>query len=256
MRLTRCALDLPLAEGVAITLPEGVATHLLRVLRLGDGARVLLFNGDGHDYEAELIAVGKHTASARVVRVHALANESPLPLILVQAVARGEKMDFVLQKATELGVRAIIPVITERCEVRLDAERGDKRHQHWLAVIASACGQSGRAKIPALSRAMKLEAWLDQAPVPDLDALATNPQQRLPIFHLDPEAQNTLTSAATPLARGGCFVIGPEGGLGERDLARLAVAGSIGLRLGPRILRTETAGLAMLAALQAMYGDL
>ncbi|HET9049545.1 MAG TPA: 16S rRNA (uracil(1498)-N(3))-methyltransferase [Chiayiivirga sp.] len=256
MRLTRCAVDLPLAEGTCVALPESVTAHLLRVLRLGDGARVVLFNGDGHDYEAELIAVGKHTANARVMRVHALANESPLTLVLVQAVARGEKMDWVLQKATELGVRAIIPVITERCEVRLDAERGDKRHQHWLGVIASACGQSGRAKIPALSRAMKVETWLDQPAMAGMDAVPQDPRQRLPIFHLDPDAGSTLASAATRLNRGGCFVIGPEGGLGERDLARLTAAGSTGLRLGPRILRTETAGLALLAALQATFGDL
>ena len=256
MRLTRCAVDARMTEGESVRLPEGVAAHLLRVLRLGEGSHVILFNGDGSDYEAELHAIGKNTASARILSVRPLSNESPLPLVLAQSVARGEKMDLILQKATELGVTAILPLITERCEVRLDSERGDKRHQHWLAVIASACGQSGRARLPQLQRVMSLDAWLDRDPEPDLDVRIPASKSRLPIFHLDPDAEHSLSSAATQLKHGGCFVIGPEGGLGERDLSRLKAAGSTGLQLGPRVLRTETAGLALIAAMQTLYGDL
>jgi 16S rRNA (uracil1498-N3)-methyltransferase len=255
MRLTRCHLGLPLAVDLTLDLPERVAGHLRRVLRLGPGARLVLFNGDGFDYEAELLPPEGRTARARVLTRHRLDNESSLHIVLAQAVARGEKMDFVLQKATELGVTAIIPILTERTEVRLDAERGDKRHQHWQGVIASACGQSGRARLPHLLPAMPLATWLEQPPTPGVDAQAGLPAQRLPLHHLDPEAAETVRGLGELPARGGCFVIGPEGGLGERDLARLSAAGSRGLRLGPRVLRTETAGLALLAALQALQGD-
>lgn len=253
MRVTRCHLDQPLSVGTETELPAGIANHLLRVLRLGRGARVVLFNGNGHDYEAELIDVGKERARVAIHAQRELDNESPLQLALVQAVLRGEKMDLVLQKATELGVGAIIPVITEHGEVRLEAERGDRRHLHWQGVIASACGQSGRARLPRLARAMPLDIWLGSRPIDGLDADSHAPGQRLPIFHLDPAA--TLSPRTAKLGSGGCFVIGPEGGLGPRDLARLKAAGANGLRLGPRILRTETAGLALLAAIQVLHGD-
>lgn len=255
MRLTRCHIDAPLVCGSIVPLPESVAIHLTRVLRLGLGARLVLFNGDGCDYEAELASIDKRGATAEVIDSRPVANEAPLPLVLAQALSRGEKMDFVLQKAAELGAAGIVPLVTERTEVRLDAERGEKRRAHWQGILASACEQCGRARLPALGQASTLAHWLGNAPVPGLDARRDSPDRRLPLFYLDPEAESSLRELSEPLSSGACFVIGPEGGLGERDLVLLRAAGASGVRLGPRVLRTETAGLALLAAVQALYGD-
>ncbi|HET6396529.1 MAG TPA: 16S rRNA (uracil(1498)-N(3))-methyltransferase, partial [Pseudoxanthomonas sp.] len=151
MRLTRCHVDLPLRPGAEFVLPERAASHLARVLRLREGDPCVLFNGDGHDYAARLTAVGKREVRAQVLAATAVENESPLRIVLLQGIARGEKMDLILQKATELGVAAIVPVHGERTEVRLDAERAEKRLAHWRSVVASACEQSGRARVPALA---------------------------------------------------------------------------------------------------------
>lgn len=249
MRVTRCHIDAPLSAGSFVPLPESTAVHLIRVLRLGLGARIVLFNGDGHDYEAELASIEKKSAVAEVISSRRVASESPVRLMLAQAVARGEKMDFVLQKATELGVSGFIPLITERTEVRLDAERGEKRRAHWAGVIASACEQSGRACLPHLAPVTPLADWLDSHRT--LNAQTPQP----PLFYLDPEAELSLREMGDVAGSGATCIIGPEGGLGERDLAQLRAAAATGIRLGPRVLRTETAGLALLAAMQAMYGD-
>ncbi len=255
MRLTRCYIDAPLAAGAFVPLSESATAHLTRVLRLGLGARLVLFNGDGRDYDAELASLDRKGARAEVIAARDAGTESPLRLVLAQAVARGEKMDFVLQKATELGVAGIVPLVTERTEVRLDAERGEKRRAHWQGVIASACEQSGRARLPALGQVATLANWLGATPTPGLDACDETPEKRLPLFYLDPDAETSLRELPQAARNGACFVIGPEGGLGERDLAQLRVAGATGIQLGPRVLRTETAGLALLAAMQALYGD-
>ena len=151
MRTIRCHVDAPLSVGATATLSETATGHLVRVLRLGVGDAVVLFNGDGHDYDARLVATGKRGAEAEVTGARPLANESPLAITLAQGVARGEKMDLVLQKGTELGVAAFAPINTERTEVKLDAERAGKRVAHWRNVIASACEQSARARLPSLS---------------------------------------------------------------------------------------------------------
>lgn len=255
MRLTRCHIDAPLAEGGFVSLSESATAHLTRVLRLGLGARLILFNGDGFDYDAELASLEKRGARAEVLSARKIATESPLRLVLAQAVARGEKMDFVLQKATELGAAGFVPLITERTEVRLDAERGEKRRMHWQGVIAAACEQSGRARLPALGQVITLANWLGAAPATGLDACSESAGQPLPLFYLDPDAETSLRELPLPAHAGACFVIGPEGGLGDRDLAQLRAAGAIGIKLGPRVLRTETAGLALLAAMQSLYGD-
>jgi 16S rRNA (uracil1498-N3)-methyltransferase len=170
---------------------------------------------------------------------HALANESPLRITLAQAIARGEKMDWVLQKATELGVEAVVPLLTERTEVKLDAERSEKRSAHWRGVVIAACEQCGRARVPAIAAPVTLRDWLAGRATPG--------------WFLDPDAERGLRD---PEPGELTLVVGPEGGLGDRDLASLRAAGFRGLRLGPRILRTETAGVAVLAALQALHGDL
>lgn len=246
MRLSRCYLQAPLQPGSQVELPETITAHLVRVLRLGLGTRLILFNGDGHDYSAVLTELGKKQGRADILERHRIDNESPLRLTLAQAVARGEKMDWVLQKATELGVNGLVPLFTERTEVRLDAERGARRQAHWQGVITAACEQSGRACLPHLEAPASLADWLA--------ARAGSPDSP-PCFYLDPEAADGLHELPDPGHHGACFVIGPEGGLGARDLAQLRAAGARGLRLGRRILRTETAGIAILAAMQALYGD-
>lgn len=243
MRTIRIHADLPLMPGAELSLPAQAGEHVARVLRLEAGDPLTLFNGDGSDYPASILAVGKREVTVRIDARLELHNESPLSLTLAQGVARGEKMDLIMQKATELGVMRIVPLLTERSEVKLDAARAEKRLTHWRAVAASACEQSGRARLPEITPTLPLSAWLD--------SLVDDGALRLALL---PEA----TRASRELrftAAGGVLMVGPEGGLGERDIHALTTAGFAGLRLGPRILRTETAGLAALAALQALHGD-
>jgi 16S rRNA (uracil1498-N3)-methyltransferase len=244
VRLTRVHVDAPLAVGARVTLPESPANHLVRVLRLDAGAECVLFNGDGHDYGARLASASRRGVEADVVSVQAVDNESPLHIVLLQGIARGEKMDLILQKATELGVAAIMPVQAERSEVKLDAARLAKRIAHWDSVIVSACEQSGRARIPALSPPASLA-----------DAAAAVPEDAVRLT-LDPDGERSLATLAAPPGLRVVIAIGPEGGWSPRDRAILQGAGFEGLRLGPRVLRTETAGLAAIAALQSRFGDL
>ena len=243
MRTTRIHVDQPLPLAAELPLPVQAAEHVARVLRMNAGDGLTVFNGDGYDYTATLVNVGKREVTVRIHGREEVANESPLQLTLAQGVARGEKMDLIVQKATELGVARIVPLFTERSEVKLDPARAEKRLQHWRAVATSACEQSGRARVPEVLPAQALQAWLE--------TLAENDAQRLALL-----PEGTARARAVRFgASGGWLMVGPEGGLGDRDVAMLREAGFLGLRLGPRILRTETAGLAALAALQALHGD-
>ena len=244
MRLTRCHVELPLHAGAELALPERAANHLVRVLRLREGDPCVLFNGDGHDYPARLATAGKREVRVEVLAREVVDNESPLRIVLLQGIARGEKMDLILQKATELGVAAILPVSGERTEVRLDAERAEKRLAHWRSVVESACEQSGRARVPALSSPEGLEE------------AARGLREDGPRLVLDPQGEHALAALPEPAGRTVSIAIGPEGGWSPRDRTILHAAGFSGLRLGPRVLRTETAGLAAIAALQARFGDL
>ena len=242
MRVIRAFVGVPLAVGARIALPEDAAGHLVRVLRLGVDDNCVLFNGDGCDYGARIVAVGKKAVEVEIEGAREVRNESPLRIVLVQAIARGEKMDWILQKATELGVARILPVMSERSEVKLDAQRADKRLAHWRGIVVSACEQSGRATVPEIA-----------AP----QALAQAAAQRAGRgFILDPFADDTLSSLRDTGLRECTIAIGPEGGWSPRDREQLIAAGYEGLRLGPRVLRTETAGIAAIAALQALCGDL
>lgn len=243
MRTIRSFIDAPLVIGATVDLGEQASAHLVRVLRRQVGDEVLLFNGDGHDYRARLVSVAKKAAVAEVVEQCTVARESPLAITLVQALARGEKMDWVLQKATELGVAVIAPVVSERTEVRLGAERAERRMAHWRGVIIAACEQSGRARVPALVEPRDLAVHAAGSRDENVLRLALDPDGELGLVDLPDCSALEL-------------VVGPEGGLSERDLAMLRAAGYRGLRLGPRILRTETAGPAAIAALQALRGDL
>jgi 16S rRNA (uracil1498-N3)-methyltransferase len=242
-RLSRIHVEAPLAKGARLALPDAAAAHLLRVLRLGIGDACVLFNGDGFDYAAMITSVAKKTAEVEVKNVYPVDNESPLRITLAQALARGEKMDWIIQKATEIGVAAIQPIVSERTEVKLDGERADKRRAHWRAVAIAACEQCGRARLPQIAEPLALHHYT-----------AKLGHEALKLM-LDPEAESTLRTLSLADASSIELAIGPEGGFSQRDQAQLKAAGFLGLRLGPRVLRTETAGLAALAALQALAGD-
>lgn len=242
MRLTRSHIDAMLQVGSEVALPEDVAQHLLRVLRLEIGDACVLFNGDGHDYDARIVHLGKREARAEIVAARRIDNESPLRITLLQGIARGEKMDWILQKATELGIARVLPVESERSEVKLDAQRAAKRLAHWRGIVLSACEQSGRASVPEVA-----------APQPLAQGAGLRDGRG---FILDPLADASLSSLRDASLQACTIAIGPEGGWSPRDRERLVAAGYEGLRLGPRVLRTETAGIAAIAALQALRGDL
>ncbi|GAB3104351.1 16S rRNA (uracil(1498)-N(3))-methyltransferase [Lysobacter terrae] len=244
MRTIRVHVDAPLAPGTELALPESAAAHLARVLRLTVGDECVLFNGDGHDHDARIVALDKRGLRVAVGSSRPVQNESPLRIVLLQGVARGEKMDLILQKATELGVAAIAPLWSQRSEVKLDGARADKRLAHWRGVVTSACEQCGRARVPEVASPLSLAATLQQLPTGGL-RLILDPEGELAFAALPADATATLYLA-----------VGPEGGWSDIDREQLRAAGFRGLRLGPRILRTETAGLAAIAALQAGFGDL
>ena len=242
MRTIRSFVDPPLAIGQRFSLPEMTTHHLVRVLRLDVGDSCVLFNGDGHDYSARLLSAQKRGAEVEIGERFEVRNESPLRITLVQGIARGEKMDLILQKATELGVAVIAPVITDRTEVKLDGERSDKKMHHWRGVLAAACEQCGRARLPEIVEPQSLAKF----------AAGDDSTYRLV---LDPEAAQSLVDLRLDADASISLAIGPEGGFSDRDLAMLRAGGYRGVRLGPRILRTETAGMAAIAALNALFGD-
>ena len=223
---------------------EGTAaSHVARVLRLRAGDPVTLFNGDGWDYEGIVRAPRSDRVAVELTdRVEALP-ESPLRVTLVQAIARGERMDWVMQKATELGVARIVPVATERSIVRLDGDKADRRLAHWRAVTISACEQCGRARLPEVETPLPFEAWLGRSAGEELRCL------------LAPAGGPPLASIMAAPA-GVQLLVGPEGGLTEAESAAARTAGFSPRSLGPRILRTETAAIVALAVLQSAAGDL
>ena len=244
MRIPRIHTEQPLAVGAELELGREAGRHLLQVLRLRDGQPLILFNGDGRDYAAELLVAGK-SARARIGAARDNPSESPCRIELVQAVSKGERMDYTLQKSVELGVAAIRPVFSQRSVVRLDGARLERRMQHWRGVIASACEQCGRSRLPPLLPALELPAWLaDEGRERGGCELLLAPDAAASLGQLD-----TSGSDCT-------LLIGPEGGLSEAEIAAALAAGFRAVRLGPRVLRTETAALAALAVLQARCGDL
>lgn len=259
MRLTRVYVDMALAVGAELALPEGPAAHLARVLRLAVGDRCVLFNGDGHDYPAIVSGVGKRELRVRLDAPVAVDNESPLRIVLLQGIARGEKMDLILQKATELGVTEVRPLISQRSEVKLDAARAGRRLAHWQAVVTAACEQCGRARVPGVAAPVPLAAVLAElgnGPTPGAETSHGSRAAEMRLL-LDPNGDLAINNLSLAPADAVVFLaVGPEGGWSPADRGQLEGAGFRGLRLGPRILRTETAGLAAIAALQAGFGDL
>jgi 16S rRNA (uracil1498-N3)-methyltransferase len=244
MRIPRVHVDQPLGPGHEVLLPEQSGEHIARVLRLERGHPLILFNGDGCEYEATLASLAKRAVTAEVTAVRGVERESPLRLTLAQGIARGEKMDWILQKATELGVARIVPLVTERTEVKLDEERAERRVLHWTQVIAGACEQCGRTRLPQLEAPQRLDRWLS--------ALASDEALRLALIPGGDVDARSLPA----MSHGALLCVGPEGGFSDKDIAMLQQSQFRALRLGPRILRTETAGIAALAALQALQGDM
>ena len=242
MRVTRIYVDAPLSVGQQIVLPEQAATHLMRVLRLRAGAALTLFNGQGGEYAAELLALERGTARAAILKQVPIERESPLRLILLQGISRGERMDLIVQKATELGIERLVPIAAEHGIVRLDPIQGIRRVEHWQSIAISACEQCGRNRVPHIDPVVTLAKALDGLPAEGARLL------------LDPEGAMTL--ATVPVAGAATVLIGPEGGWSEAERRLCERTGISACRLGPRVLRTETAPLAVLAALQALHGDL
>jgi len=232
-----------LETGREIALPESASQHVVKVLRLRAGDSLLLFDGRGNEHDAEIVSIAQGRVSARVLDRRAGVGESPLAITLVQAVSRADRMDMTLQKATELGVHSIAPVLTIRSVVRLDGEQAQRKLRHWRSLVVSACEQSGRTFVPAVAEPVQLAAYLSAA------------QRAGARLVLDPASPMSLAQLPDP---GGSvdLLIGPEGGLEDAELAAARGAGFTPVRAGPRVLRTETAGLAALAILQARWGDL
>jgi 16S rRNA (uracil1498-N3)-methyltransferase len=244
VRLTRVFTNEVLASGAQITLGECASKHLVRVLRVRSGAQIVLFDGRGGEYEGLIGELRREGVRVSVGAHRAVERESPLEITLVQGISRGERMDLVVQKATELGVARIVALQAERSVVRLDEHMRARRLAHWNAVAIGACEQCGRNRPPQL---------LGPATLGEALALSSPAALRL---LLDPLAPTGIGSMLRPPPASVALLIGPEGGLTEAEIAAAALAGFRGCTLGPRVLRTETAALAALAAIAALAGDL
>lgn len=244
---TRLSMNLPriyqacsLSPNSEIQLEQKVAHHLIHVLRLSIGNQFIIFNGEGGEYLAEIQSISKKTVTVHINKFIEKDIESSLKIHLAQGIPRGEKMDFILQKAVELGIDEFTPLFTQRCNVKLASERIEKRMQHWQGVIIAACEQSGRTYIPRLNTPTPYQQWLATCSFG---------------FVLHPHAHSKLSQLTRPNGKI-AIVIGPEGGLSEDEVAQAEKKGFHRLCLGPRILRTETAPLAAITALQCFWGDM
>lgn len=238
MRLSRFFIDTPLSLGEH-ELPEAQAHYISRVLRMAEGDALQVFDGSGLEFRGTLAEVGKKRVRVALSESFAGQVASPLHIHLGQGLSRGERMDWAIQKATELGVNEITPIFSDRCEVRLKDERADKRLQHWRQVAISACEQCGRSRLPVIHPPLLLADWLKQ----------TEAELKL-VLH--PVAE-PLVSHAKPASL--AFLIGPEGGLSDGEVEQAQGAGFHAARLGPRVLRTETAPVVALAVAQQLWGD-
>lgn len=243
MRLNRIFCEGPLAGGTEVALPSAGAYHLVRVLRMREGAPLSVFDGSGQEFRAEISRVDGDQVKVRLGEPAQVTAESPLKITLVQGVSRSERMDWTLQKATELGVAAIAPVLTARSVVRLDEQQALKKQAHWRGIVIGACEQCGRAKIPAVA-----------APTVLRDYLANVRKDGLRLV-LSPSAPGSL-AGLTSMPSKAELLIGPEGGLDDDELHAAQKAGFMPVRLGPRVLRTETAAVVALSVLQGLWGDL
>ena len=247
MRNPRIYQDQPLKVGERVQLNADAFGHTIRVLRLNEGDIVTLFNGQQQDgnyceYQGELVNVSKKHAEVLLTSGEIRNNESPLNIHLGQGISRGERMDFTLQKSVELGVNTITPLFTERCGVKLSGERLAKKHEQWQKIVISACEQSGRCTVPVVTEPVSLTDWLNQ----QTSALKLN---------LHPKAEHSIMTLPQESQRVR-LLIGPEGGLSDEEIIQANNADFVDILLGPRVLRTETAALTAISALQCRFGDL
>ncbi len=241
MRISRIFIQAALAPHLLITLDEKPSHYLSKVLRLKPTAQLIVFNGDGNQYHAVIEEVNKKTVSIRTSDCDSIDNESPLSIHLGIAISKGDRMDWVMQKATELGVTSITPLTTERTEVKLKGERLEKKLQHWQQVAISACEQCGRNKVPTVNALSTIDDWVTTIEADTKRVLHHRTDQAL-------DASLSISSAA--------LLIGPEGGLSEGEINSAKQQGFEALRMGPRVLRTETAPLAAITLLQHIWGDM
>jgi 16S rRNA (uracil1498-N3)-methyltransferase len=241
MRIPRIYIDQPLAIAESVLLNENASHYLSKVLRMQEGRELIVFNGKGGEYCAQINELGKKQVSIQVNQFHQDNRQSSLDLHLAIGVSRGERMDWVLQKATELGVTQIIPLITERTEVKIKGEKQDKKMQHWQQIIVSACEQCQRNLLPILQEPQAIDDWLK----------TVSTDCRFVLHHRNDQC---LSKSAVPKSI--TLLIGPEGGLSEEEITLAENKEFQSLRLGPRILRTETAPVAAISLVQYLWGDL
>lgn len=233
----------PLALGAVVTLPEAVAHHI-QVVRLAAGDRITLFNGEGGEYTATIVAVEKKRVTAEIKLFAPREVELPYAITLAQALPEASKMDWIIEKAVELGVHAIQPLAAQRCVVRLSAERAEKRLQHWAGIVVAASEQSGRNRLATVAGPVDFAQWIAQ-------------QDLHPRIMLSPRSEQSLSDwARHHPPQSVALMIGPEGGFTEQEEAQAQAKGVLLLGMGPRVLRTETAGLAAVVALNAVWGAL
>lgn len=242
MRIPRIHHPELLTPGQEVALSEDAANHVGRVLRMGAGQALQLFDGSNQVFDAEIVQADKKSVRVRVLSATADNRESPLHLHLGQVMSRGEKMEFTIQKAVELGVNVITPLFSERCGVKLDAERLNKKLTQWRKIAVAACEQCGRNRVPEIRPAMDLEVWCAELD----ESLKLN---------LHPRASASINTLPQPVERVR-LLIGPEGGLTADEIAMTARHQFTDILLGPRVLRTETTALTAITALQVRFGDL
>ena len=241
MRIPRIYVPDSLVSSESIALPDQAAHHVKNVLRLPLGAEITLFNGLGGEFGGHIDTMDKRQLRVSVLAYRARECESSLIIEVGLGIAKGDRMDYAIQKATELGVKRIVPLTTERCMVALTGERADKKWEHWHAVIVSACEQCGRNRLPELAKIGELHSWSQNV-------------QAESKFVLDPTASVSLRQHTTPKGKV-AIAIGPEGGLTDKEIRLAEQSGFLPTQLGPRILRAETATVAAICALQALWGD-
>ena len=242
MRIPRIYTDQSLAVDTEVRLGEGPLRHIAKVLRMQVGRELTVFNGQGGEYRGCITAIDKRSLEVKLTAFSDIERESPLRIALGIAVSRGERMDWVMQKATELGVTSITPLFTERTEVKLSGDRLNKKRQHWQQIVASACEQCQRNRLPQIEPLQDLHDWL-----PRVEAA------RKFVLHHHSHSE-PLNRAVT--AESVALLIGPEGGLGAGEITAAETAGFQPLQLGPRVLRTETAPLLAISILQHLWGDI
>jgi 16S rRNA (uracil1498-N3)-methyltransferase len=252
VRLTRVHIDAPLTPGSMVELPPDTASHIAKVLRARSGDALILFNGDGREFNGTIEAVRGSRVSASVGDGRPVDRESSLAVTLVQCVPRGDRMDFIVQKATELGVARIVPVLSQRSVVRLDKAQAASKAVHWRAVAVSACEQCGRNVLPSIEAAQPLLNYLGESSSGPGPRLVFEPESA-PQPHTAPQDLGGAAPAARVDAE---IAIGPEGGFAADELEAFRVAGFSRVGLGPRILRTETAAISALVWLQVRFGDM